>query len=320
MSVPSGKPIQPLDEFSAYAPKEKREQPATALTPVENASSGEPAGADQRLPRAVQLAPVTGLPPVEGTVSAEKVPRRGEAFINGLHVPPSLLPEHLRAPPPMRQHRNLPLIMFACVTAVLIATAVARQQFRPNEARDNIAAAPPDSEILPQSVIIPQVKTSQTSALSPGAAPSQSTITSQGPASQSATSSPGATSSQSAASPEGETTASLSPGPSGTGTPPASKAVRTLDPGDIKLLMKQGEQFIAARDLAAARLVFRRAAEAGDAPAALAMGATYDPIVLAKLGVLGMSADVGKARSWYEKAKEFGSPEASRRLELLANR
>jgi TPR repeat protein len=84
--------------------------------------------------------------------------------------------------------------------------------------------------------------------------------------------------------------------------------------------MKQGEQFAAAGDLATARLVFQRAAEAGDATAALAMGATYDPIVLAKLGVLGMSADVGKARSWYEKAKEFGSPEASRRLKFLSNR
>jgi hypothetical protein len=47
------------------------------------------------------------------------------------------------------------------------------------------------------------------------------------------------------------------------------------------------------------------------------MGATYDPIVLAKLGFRGISADVGRARSWYEKAKEFGSPEAPRRLELL---
>jgi len=169
-------------------------------------------------------------------------------------------------------------------------------------------------------VIIPQVKTSQTSALSQSVAPSQSTTSTQSPASQNATSSQGATSSLSAASPEGETTAMLSPGPSSAGTPPASKAVRRLDPEDIKRLIKQGEQFAASNDLVAARLVFQRAAEAGDATAALAMGATYDPIVLAKLGVLGMSADIGKARSWYEKAKEFGSPEASRRLELLANR
>ena len=50
------------------------------------------------------------------------------------------------------------------------------------------------------------------------------------------------------------------------------------------------------------------------------MGATYDPILLAKLGVRGIGPDMDKARSWYEKAKAFGSPEAARRLELLANR
>jgi TPR repeat protein len=33
-----------------------------------------------------------------------------------------------------------------------------------------------------------------------------------------------------------------------------------------------------------------------------------------------MGADIEKARSWYEKAKEFGSPDAPRRLETLANR
>jgi TPR repeat protein len=50
------------------------------------------------------------------------------------------------------------------------------------------------------------------------------------------------------------------------------------------------------------------------------LGATYDPVVLAKIGVRGMGADIEKARGWYEKAKEYGSPDAPRRLEMLANR
>jgi hypothetical protein len=57
--------------------------------------------------------------------------------------------------------------------------------------------------------------------------------------------------------------------------------------------------------------VFRRAAEASVAVAALAMGATFDPTVLARMGVRGTSADVDKARSWYEKAKSTG-PRGSR--------
>src|SRR5260221_11541784 len=77
---------------------------------------------------------------------------------------------------------------------------------------------------------------------------------------------------------------------------------------------------MASGDPVTARLVFRRAAEAGNAAAALALGATFDPAVLAKIGVRGMGADIEKARSWYEKAKEFGSPDPPRRLEMPANR
>ena len=50
--------------------------------------------------------------------------------------------------------------------------------------------------------------------------------------------------------------------------PPSKSAVRTLDPEEIKLLVKQGEQFAEAGDLAGARILFQRAAEAGDATAA----------------------------------------------------
>ena len=93
-----------------------------------------------------------------------------------------------------------------------------------------------------------------------------------------------------------------------------------LDPQEIKLLMKQGEQFIAAGDVVTARIVFQRAAEAGDANAAIALGATYDPTVLAKLGVAGLGSNVEKARTWYQKAESLGSTEATRRLAILANR
>ena len=95
---------------------------------------------------------------------------------------------------------------------------------------------------------------------------------------------------------------------------------RNLDRGEIDTLVKRGEDFIASGDLAAARLVLQRAAEGGDAGAALTLAGTYDPLVLEKLGVQGLSADIAKARAWYERAKEFGSTEAPRRLEMLASR
>jgi TPR repeat protein len=100
----------------------------------------------------------------------------------------------------------------------------------------------------------------------------------------------------------------------------APQPVRTLDPAEIDVLVKQGQQFVAAGDFVTARLVFQRAAEAGNAAAALALGASYDPVVLSRLGVRGVDADVSKARTWYQKAKEFGAPDADRRLSTLANR
>ena len=118
----------------------------------------------------------------------------------------------------------------------------------------------------------------------------------------------------------GETVAIGQPSATGAQASPSSKTTRVLDPEEIELLMKQGEQFIAAGDVVTARIVFQRAAEAGNANAAMALGATYDPTVLAKLGVVGMSGDVEKARSWYQTAEKLGSPEARRRLDVLADR
>jgi hypothetical protein len=98
------------------------------------------------------------------------------------------------------------------------------------------------------------------------------------------------------------------------------RAQPALSARDIALLVERGRGFFESGDVAAARLLFRRAANAGDAAAALAMGTTYDPAVLANRLVRGMGADLDEARSWYEKARELGSPEGPRRLEMLAHR
>lgn len=100
--------------------------------------------------------------------------------------------------------------------------------------------------------------------------------------------------------------------------PVAPPSVRTLDSDEIAMLITRGEELIAQGDIAGARLMLARAAEAGDARSALALGATYDADVLRKLGVLGVAADAAKARAWYAKAAEFGSGEATRRLEQIA--
>jgi TPR repeat protein len=102
--------------------------------------------------------------------------------------------------------------------------------------------------------------------------------------------------------------------------PTPEPPVRAFDAETLALLMHHGEQLAEAGDFAAARTLFQRAAEAGDAAAATALGATYDSVVLARMGAAGIDADIVKARFWYEKALRLGSSEARRRLELLANR
>lgn len=99
---------------------------------------------------------------------------------------------------------------------------------------------------------------------------------------------------------------------------PAAPSVRALDREEIAGLYERSQALIEQGDIASARLMLTRAAEAGDARSALALGTTYDPDVLKKLGVLGVAADPLQAHAWYTKAVELGSPEASVRLERLA--
>jgi len=110
------------------------------------------------------------------------------------------------------------------------------------------------------------------------------------------------------------------PAPAATAPAPARRPAVKMDSDEIAILLKQGEQFISTGDVVTARVLFERAAEGGNASGALALGATYDPAVLAKLGVRGIAPDVAKARQWYERARDLGSAEARGRLETLAQR
>jgi hypothetical protein len=122
-----------------------------------------------------------------------------------------------------------------------------------------------------------------------------------------------------AAPPAATPVAALPPAPAPEPMIPGDAILR-LDPSEIASAIKRADELIASGDLAAARLVLRRAANAGDARAAMTLAGTYDPVILEKLGVHGFVPDVAMARAWYEKAKKFGSAEAPQRLELLASK
>ena len=59
------------------------------------------------------------------------------------------------------------------------------------------------------------------------------------------------------------------------------------------MLLKRGKEFLADGDLVYARLLLRRAAEGGSAEAALVLGTTFDPLVIAAWRARGAS---GSAR------------------------
>jgi hypothetical protein len=102
--------------------------------------------------------------------------------------------------------------------------------------------------------------------------------------------------------------------------PQRVRSQRILSPDELDRLLNRGEAFLAQGDVAAARLVLERAAEARNARAALTLGSTYDPNVLRRMGVVGVQPDPEQARSWYERAADFGSGEANQRLTALAQR
>jgi hypothetical protein len=84
-------------------------------------------------------------------------------------------------------------------------------------------------------------------------------------------------------------------------------------------LYAKGKELLARGNIQPARMLFRRAAEAGHPESALALAGTYDPHELAKIKVMGLQPDVAMAKRWYAKARELGAEEAEARLSRLGN-
>jgi hypothetical protein len=98
---------------------------------------------------------------------------------------------------------------------------------------------------------------------------------------------------------------------------PPDLVLRQLPRDELALMLQRANGFVKAGDLSSARLLLQRAAEAGDAHAALTLASTFDPNVLKALGFQDAGADVAMARLWYERAVKFGSAEAPQRLQQL---
>lgn len=86
------------------------------------------------------------------------------------------------------------------------------------------------------------------------------------------------------------------------------------DSEEISILIKRGQDFLKNGDFSSARLLLKRAAEAGSADAALSLGETFDPLFIQRLGAIGIQADANSAHKWYKQAAQLGSDAALQRL------
>lgn len=101
-------------------------------------------------------------------------------------------------------------------------------------------------------------------------------------------------------------------------TAPATSA-RRLNADELANLLKRARGLIAVGDIAPARLLLERAADAQEAGAALLLAQTYDPAVLGTQDMRSITPDPAMARDWYQKAARLGSMDARQRLAQMHN-
>ncbi|MBD0275925.1 MAG: hypothetical protein ICV73_28860 [Acetobacteraceae bacterium] len=113
----------------------------------------------------------------------------------------------------------------------------------------------------------------------------------------------------------------------GAAAQPAAKPQQPPPPGAspsaAAALLARGDALIALGNVAAARLVYQRAAAFHSARAATAAGKTYDPRFLQEIGAIGVVADPDAAAAWYRKGAALGDGDAApllRGLEVKASR
>ena len=90
------------------------------------------------------------------------------------------------------------------------------------------------------------------------------------------------------------------------------------DRDEVAALFARGRATLSNGDVAAARVLLRRAAEQNDPQALVALGETYDPAVLKRIGVTRFNPDLAQAREWYRRAADLGSAAAAMRLDQLS--
>ncbi len=102
--------------------------------------------------------------------------------------------------------------------------------------------------------------------------------------------------------------------------PSLTLSKRKITPTKLKRAdrwVAKGRALLKAGRVAQARLWFKRAAEYGVAQAAMLLGSSFDPNFLISRSGGGLIPDSGKAKNWYQYARQLGSQVAGQRLANL---
>lgn len=84
------------------------------------------------------------------------------------------------------------------------------------------------------------------------------------------------------------------------------------DPIELKDLMARGDAMMRLGDPASARLFYERATARGLARGFTAVGSTYDPLALQRLGIRSGGANAERALDWYRRGANAGDPAAAK--------
>lgn len=94
--------------------------------------------------------------------------------------------------------------------------------------------------------------------------------------------------------------------------PPISAANREM--------LSRAAALLQNNDVAAARLIYKKLANANVAEAAFQLGQTYDPDFLKTIPIAGLQPNPALAQQWYQRAAALGHAAAASRLSRLSAR
>jgi hypothetical protein len=88
-------------------------------------------------------------------------------------------------------------------------------------------------------------------------------------------------------------------------TAPAMPSASLPLTAEVAELLARGDSLVVAGEIASARAFYERAANTGDARAAVRMGASFDPAFLSRAGLRRTFGDPVQARFWYRRALDL---------------